>query len=80
MTDKKDPRMALSEEAAKLLEYCPPEQVERFGRLAERVVSGPRPRSAAIRLACIQCTNWDLTEVRKCQITKCALHGFRSGA
>lgn len=68
-----------SEAAAKILEGCPPDRIQRFRTLAERVHSGPRPRTAAIRLACIQCTNWDSLEVAKCEIQRCALWEFRMG-
>lgn len=33
----------------------------------------------AIRQHCIECCNGDKTEVRLCDITRCALHGFRMG-
>lgn len=33
----------------------------------------------AIRLKCLECSNWSPYEVKKCNITDCALHGYRSG-
>jgi hypothetical protein len=78
-TDAGEPYIEPSEAAAKLLEGCPQNRIQRFIGLAERVHSGPRPRTAAIRLACVQCTNWDSLEVGKCEIQKCALWEFRMG-
>ena len=70
---------ASDSEAERLLEHCPEDKRASLVSLARRVCNGPRARTAAIRLACVQCTNWDSREVAKCEITKCALHKFRMG-
>jgi len=36
-------------------------------------------RRKAIRERCINCSGWELRQVRNCEITKCKLHPFRSG-
>lgn len=42
--------------------------------LAEKVVSGSM--KAAIKLKCLECCCYQMTEVRKCTMTDCALYGF----
>ena len=36
-------------------------------------------RRKAIRERCLNCSGWELRQVRNCEITKCKLHPFRSG-
>ena len=56
-----------------VLETCPPEKRRQFVHHARK----PKSRVAAIALACLQCVAWAREEVRRCEITACALHPFR---
>lgn len=43
----------------------------------ERALLGQLPRSGAIKIKCLQCTNYDREEVRYCSVLSCALHAVR---
>lgn len=62
-----------------LLDQAPADKKERFRKVADRAISGPAKRTAAIKLACLQCVNWDQPEVGRCTIKKCALWALRKG-
>ena len=36
-------------------------------------------RRKAIRERCLNCSGWQLSQIRNCEITKCKLHPFRTG-
>ncbi len=47
-------------------------------RLAtERVLRAQLTRKAAIKIKCLQCSNYTVAEVRYCPIVICALHAIR---
>ena len=62
-----------------LLEQAPICRKVRYQKLASKVINGPSKRSSAIRLACLQCVNWNQPEVNHCTIKSCALWEFRKG-
>lgn len=43
----------------------------------ERVLKGQLPKSAAIRIKCMQCTNYQREEVTHCGVVTCALFAVR---
>ena len=43
----------------------------------QRSLLGQAPRSLAIRVKCLQCTNYDREEVIHCRVLSCALHTVR---
>jgi len=43
----------------------------------ERVLKGQLPKSAAIRIKCMQCTNYQREEVTNCTVVTCALFPVR---
>ena len=43
----------------------------------ERALYGQLPRSGAIKIKCLQCTNYDREEIRNCSVLSCALHAVR---
>lgn len=43
----------------------------------ERALLGQLPRSGAIKVKCLQCTNYDRDEVKHCTVFSCALHAVR---
>lgn len=48
---------------------------ETFLPLVERIVNGSV--TSAVRLMCLQCSNFQRVEVKECQMTNCALYAFR---
>lgn len=48
---------------------------ERFLPVLDKVEAGSR--AAALKLHCLECSNFQTSEVRKCEITKCAIWLFR---
>jgi hypothetical protein len=67
------------QEVEYLLEGCPGGKRDRARKWAKRSLDGPGKRTAAIRLACLQCTNWQSTEVNRCEIRRCGLWKYRMG-
>lgn len=59
-----------------LLATCPQDRRDRWRSTADRAENGPSRRSSAIRLKCLECCNFQEAEVRRCQITSCALWGL----
>jgi len=57
-----------------VLETCPEEQRERYAKRAEKIGKSLR---AAIDLKCLECCAWQVSVVRHCHITSCALHAAR---
>lgn len=48
---------------------------ETFLPLVERIVNGSV--TSAVRLMCLQCSNYQRVEIKECQMTNCALYAFR---
>ncbi|RDJ34940.1 MAG: hypothetical protein DWQ19_08890 [Crenarchaeota archaeon] len=48
---------------------------ERFLNLVEQIKGGSR--TAAVKLKCLDCSNWQTTEVRHCPVRTCPLWAFR---
>ena len=48
---------------------------DKDGRLVNKELTAMR----AIRIHCLQCSNWNAAEVRRCVIPDCPLYVFRMG-
>jgi len=64
-----------------ILSGCPPSFRGVLEKMAAKVThptgkSGRASKPAAIRIKCLECCNWQPSEVRRCQIRDCALWGL----
>jgi len=50
---------------------CTPEQQAKYEKVALRAAAGSLP--AMVRLKCLECCCWNSAEVKRCEITRCAL-------
>jgi|DEB0MinimDraft_6_1074348.scaffolds.fasta_scaffold47071_3 hypothetical protein len=62
--------------ARDLLSTCPENLKARHESKAKKLAEAPKTRSVAIKLKCLECCAWQEAEVRRCQITDCALWGL----
>jgi len=58
-----------------LLEYADSKEKEKYLKVAKSTLRGSR--KACIKMMCLQCTNWQPTEIKYCPCTGCALWLFR---
>lgn len=73
----KPPKVFTPQQEAMLTEYvsfCVPELHK---TATERVLHKQLARSAAIRIKCLQCCNYERAEVAYCPVITCALHAVR---
>ena len=50
---------------------CPPEKKDRYRNAALKAKNGSWP--AIVKLKCLECNCWDAPEVKRCEISGCAL-------
>ena len=73
----KPPRALPVQVQSAVLRYVAASVPEKHKIATQRVLQGQLPRSAAIRIKCLQCCNYDRDEVRGCTVVTCALHPVR---
>lgn len=50
---------------------------EKHRMATERALLGQMSRANALKIKCLQCSNYQMLEVRNCTVVTCALHNLR---